>query len=51
MALEKEELALEEQAVLAALRRPARSAIRLPRHGTGEAPRPGPESASNGSAA
>ena len=51
MALEKEELALEEQAVLAALHRPARSAVRLPRRGTGEAPRPGPESASNGSAA
>jgi signal transduction histidine kinase len=51
IALEKEELALEEQAVLAALRRPARSAVRLARHGTNEAPRPGPESASNGSAA
>ena len=51
MALEKEELALEEQAVLAALHRPARSAVRLPRRETGEAPRPGPESASNGSAA
>jgi chemotaxis protein histidine kinase CheA len=51
MALEKEELALEEQAVLAALRRPARSAVRLPPRGTGEAPRPGPDSASNGSAA
>ncbi len=50
-ALEREELALEEQAVLAALRRPSRSALRLPGRGIGEAPRPGPEAASNGSAA
>ncbi len=50
-ALEREELALEEQAVLAALRRPSRSALRLRGGNLGEAPLPGPETASNGSAA